>query len=90
MLTAIKALHTAIYALMVAAILYVLYCGVSGTMNVLLAVSIGLVQVPRYLAWGHRIGPLASVHRPSKIFSGPLEIREQNRLVDSYFIQLIL
>jgi hypothetical protein len=29
---------TAIYAVMVAAILYVLCCGVSGTLNVLLAV----------------------------------------------------
>ena len=43
MLTTVKAVHTAIYAVMVAAIFYVLYCGVTGTLNVLLAVSIGLV-----------------------------------------------
>ena len=45
MLTTVKALHTAIYAVMVAAILYVVYCGVTGTLNVLLAVSIGLVSL---------------------------------------------
>ena len=43
MLTTIKAIHTAIYAVMVAAIFHVLYCGITGTVNVLLAVSIGLV-----------------------------------------------
>jgi len=43
----IKALHTAIYAVMVAAIFYVIYCGVSGTMNVLLEVSIGIVGLER-------------------------------------------
>ena len=39
----IKTLHTAIYAVMVAAIFYVLYCGITGTITVLLVVSIGLV-----------------------------------------------
>jgi hypothetical protein len=43
MLKTIKAVHTAIYAVMVAAIFYVLYCGITGTLNVLLALSIGLV-----------------------------------------------
>jgi len=43
MLTTIKAVHTAIYAVMAAAIFYVLCCGITGTLNVLLAVSIGLV-----------------------------------------------
>jgi hypothetical protein len=43
MLTTIKAVHTAIYAVMVAAIFYVLYCGIIGTLHVLLALSIGLV-----------------------------------------------
>ena len=37
MLTTIKALHTAIYAVMVAAIFYVLCCSITGTLNVLLA-----------------------------------------------------
>ena len=45
MLTVIKALHTAIYAVMVAAILYILYCGITGTLSLLLAVSIGLVAL---------------------------------------------
>jgi hypothetical protein len=43
MLTAIKTLHTAVYAVMVAAIFYVLYCGITGRVDILLAVSIGLV-----------------------------------------------
>jgi len=43
MLTTIKAVHTAIYAVMVAAIFSVLCCGITGTLNVLLALSIGLV-----------------------------------------------
>jgi hypothetical protein len=43
MLRTIKAVHTAVYAVMVAAIFYVLYCGITGTRSILLAVSIGLV-----------------------------------------------
>jgi hypothetical protein len=45
MLTAIKCIHTAIYAVMVAAIFYILYCGLTRTLNVLLAASIGIVGV---------------------------------------------
>jgi len=45
MLTNIKAVNTAIYAVMVAAIFCVLHCGVSGTLNGLLAVSLGLVAL---------------------------------------------
>lgn len=43
MLTAIKSLHTAFYAVQVAAILNVLYCGITRTWNGLLAASIGVV-----------------------------------------------
>jgi len=43
MLTTIKAVHTAIYAVMVAAIFYILYSGITGTLNILLTLSIGLV-----------------------------------------------
>jgi len=53
MLTAIKTLHTAIYAVMVAAIFYVLYCGITGTLNVLLAVSIGLVGLEGAVFFGN-------------------------------------
>ncbi len=53
MLTTIKALHTAIYAVMVAAIFYVIYCGVTGTLNVLLAVSIGLVGLEGAVFFGN-------------------------------------
>jgi len=53
MLTAIKTLHTAVYAVMVAAIFYVLYCGVTGTLNVLLAVSIGLVGLEGAVFFGN-------------------------------------
>jgi len=54
MLTAIKTLHTAIYAVMVAAIFNVLYCGITGTLNVLLAVSIGLVGLEGAVFFGNR------------------------------------
>jgi hypothetical protein len=50
--TTIKA-HTAIYAVMVAAILYVIYCGVSGALNVLVAVSIGLVGLEGTVFFGN-------------------------------------
>jgi hypothetical protein len=53
MLTTIKALHTAIYAVMVAAIFYVIYCGISGTLNVLLAVSVGLVALEGAVFFGN-------------------------------------
>jgi hypothetical protein len=53
MLTTIKAVHTAIYAVMVAAILYILYCGTSGTLNVLMPVSIGLVALERAAFFGN-------------------------------------
>ena len=53
MLTAIKALHTAIYAVMVAAILYILYCGITGTLNPLLAVSVGLVALEGAVFFGN-------------------------------------
>jgi hypothetical protein len=43
MLTAIKAAHTIIYGVMVAAIFYVLYCGITGIVDVMLGMSIGLV-----------------------------------------------
>ena len=53
MLTTIKAVHTAIYAVMVAAIFYVLYCGVTGTLNILLAVSIGLIGLEGVIFFGN-------------------------------------
>ena len=53
MLTAIKTLHTAVYAVMVAAIFYVLYCGVTGTLDALLAVSIGLVGLEGAVFFGN-------------------------------------
>jgi len=53
MLTAIKTLHTAICAAMVAAIFYALYCGVTGRLNVLLAVSIGLVGLEGAIFFGN-------------------------------------
>jgi hypothetical protein len=58
---AIKSLHTAIYALTVAAILYVLYCIITGTPNALLAVivlvgpifiSFFIVPKLEWLFWG--------------------------------------
>jgi hypothetical protein len=45
MLTIIKVVHTVIYTVMVAAIFYVLYCGITGTQNLLLAASVGLVSL---------------------------------------------
>jgi hypothetical protein len=63
-LTFIKALHTAIYAVMVAAILYVLYCGVTGTLNVLLVVSVGLVGLEGVVFLGNgRKCPLTDLAR---------------------------
>ncbi len=53
MLVAIKAVHTALYAVMVAAIFYILYCGITGTTNVLLAVSIGLVALEGVVFFGN-------------------------------------
>jgi hypothetical protein len=53
MLTTIKTVHTAIYAVMVAAIFYVIYCGITGTLNVLLAVSIGLVGLEGAVFFGN-------------------------------------
>ncbi len=52
-LVAIKAVHTALYGVMVAAIFYILYCGITGTMNVLLAASIGLVALEGVVFFGN-------------------------------------
>jgi hypothetical protein len=53
MLTAIKALHTVVYAVMVVAIFYVLYCGISGTLNIKLAVAVGLVALEGVVFFGN-------------------------------------
>ena len=45
MLIFIKTVHTIIYATMVTAIFYTLYSGVTGTLTVWTAVSIGLVAI---------------------------------------------
>jgi len=64
MLTTIKAVHTAIYAVMVAAIFYIFYCGVSGTLNVLLVVAIGLVGAEATVFMGNgRKCPLTALAR---------------------------
>lgn len=43
MLTLVKSLHTLVWSVMAAAVLYVVYCGLAGGGGPLLAVSIGLV-----------------------------------------------
>lgn len=43
MIKFIKIIHTIIWAIMVAAILYILYCGLTNQFNLLLWVSIGLI-----------------------------------------------
>ncbi len=43
MIKFIKIIHTIIWAIMVAAILYILYCGLTNQFNILLWVSIGLI-----------------------------------------------
>lgn len=54
MLTIIKAVHTAIYAVMVAAIFDIqLYCGISRMLNILLALSIGLVGLEAAVFMGN-------------------------------------
>ena len=53
MLTTIKTVHTAIYAVMVAAIFYILYCGIAGILNAQLAVSIGLVSLEGAVFFGN-------------------------------------
>lgn len=64
MLTVIKALHTVIYAVMVAAIFYVIYCGITGTLNVLLAGSVGLVGLEGAVFFGNgRRCPLTKLAR---------------------------
>ncbi|MBM3790621.1 MAG: hypothetical protein FJW35_09775 [Acidobacteria bacterium] len=64
MLTAIKAVHTAIYAVMVAAIFYTLYSGVTGRPDTLLIVAIGTVGLEAvvFLANGRRC-PLTDLAR---------------------------
>jgi|WetSurMetagenome_2_1015567.scaffolds.fasta_scaffold872130_1 hypothetical protein len=62
MLTAIKVLHTAIYALMVAAIFFILYCGITGTRNLMLAISIGLICLEGAVFFGNgRMCPLTNL-----------------------------
>jgi hypothetical protein len=62
--TAIKTLHTAIYAVMVGAIFHVLYCGITGTVDTLLAVSIGLVGLEGVVFLGNgRACPLTKLAR---------------------------
>ncbi len=64
MLTTIKAVHTAIYAVMVAAIFYILYCGVTGALNVQLVVAIGLVGLEAAVFMGNgRKCPLTALAR---------------------------
>ena len=53
MLTAIKIHHTAIYAVMVAAIFFTLYCGITGTVNVMLWASIGLICLEGVVFFGN-------------------------------------
>ena len=43
MIKFIKIIHTIIWAIMVAAILYILYCGLTNQFNLLLWISIGLI-----------------------------------------------
>lgn len=43
MLVLVKLLHTAVWAVMAAAVLYVVYCGLAGGGGALLAVCVGLV-----------------------------------------------
>lgn len=43
MIKLIKIIHTIIWAVMVAAILYILYCGLTNQFNLLLWISIGLI-----------------------------------------------
>jgi len=53
MLTTVKAVHTAIYAVLVAAIFYIVYCGITGKLNVMLAVSVGLVGLEGVMFFGN-------------------------------------
>jgi hypothetical protein len=53
MLTLIKSIHTALYAVMVAAIFYILYCGITGTLDTLLAISIGLICLEGVIFFGN-------------------------------------
>jgi hypothetical protein len=43
MIKFIKIIHTLIWAIMVAAVLYILYCGLTKQFNLLLWISIGLI-----------------------------------------------
>jgi hypothetical protein len=52
-LETVKAVHTLIYAVMVAAIVYILYCGVTDTTGTLLFVAIGLVTVEAIVFLGN-------------------------------------
>jgi hypothetical protein len=64
MLTAIKLLHTTIYALMVAAIVYTLYCGITGTFSIILWASIGLICLEGVIFFGNgRTCPLTNLAR---------------------------
>lgn len=49
----VKAVHTLIYAVMVLAILYILYCGITGTAGTLLLVAIGVVTVEAIIFLGN-------------------------------------
>lgn len=80
MLTTIKALDKAIYAVMVAAILHVLYCGITGTQDILLAASIGLVGLEGavFLGNGRKcpLTPLAQRYADPKGYVGDIFLPE--------------
>jgi hypothetical protein len=69
-LTRIKLLHTIIWAIMAAAILYILYCGIIGRLTILtwisLALALGECVVIVLNKWTCPLTPLAAKHTDSR------------------------